>query len=553
MKTALQHPHMRNINVIEVMKTTSAQILVVEDESIIALNLQEVLESLDYCVPAVVASAEQAITQAAELQPNLVLMDICLQGEMDGIQAAEQIWEQLQIPVIYLTGHSDRSTVERVRLTAPFGYLLKPIKKQELYVAIESALQRCERERWMSAVLRSMGDGVIVVDAQEKVKFLNPVAEAITGWSFAQAKDRLLADIFKIVHEQTHLPIESPVAVTLTQGDAIYLENDLLLVTENGTAIPIANSIAPFCDRSGALTGAVLVFRDITARQQAQERDLALEQARQLHEQMVELERLNQLKDDFISTVSHELRTPLTNIKMAIKMLQLVLDRQGLMSPNNDPNSQALVKYVDILRSQSDRELHLVNDLLDLQRLNSDIYPMELTPISLLECISQVVASFQARLQERQLSLQLDIQANLPPLISDLPSLNRIFSELLNNACKYTPPGEQIALSVVLKQPGITQIAADAFSRLPYFLIRVCNSGVEIPAQERSRIFEPFYRLPNGDRYKQGGTGLGLALVKKLVESLNGSIQVESGMGKTCFVIEFYQSIDCQSPLSRDT
>lgn len=545
MKTALQHPQMRNINVIEVMKTTSAQILVVEDESIIALNLQEVLESLDYCVPAVVASAEQAISQATELQPNLVLMDICLQGEMDGIQAAEQIWEQLQIPVIYLTGHSDRSTVERVRLTAPFGYLLKPIKKQELYVAIESALQRCERERWMRAVLRSMGDGVIVVDAQEKVKFLNPVAEAITGWSLAQANDRLLADIFKIVQAQTHLPIENPVAVTLAQGDAIYLENDLLLVAKNGTAIPISNSIAPFCDRFGALAGAVLVFRDLTARQQAKERDLALERARQLHEQMAELERLNQLKDDFISTVSHELRTPLTNIKMAIKMLQLVLDRQGLMSQNNDANSQALVKYVEILRSQSDRELHLVNDLLDLQRLNSDSYPMALTPISLLEeCISQVAASFQARLQQRQLSLQLDIQANLPALISDLPSLNRIFSELLNNACKYTPPGEQIALSVVLKQPEIAQIAADAFSRLPYFLISVCNSGVEIPAQERSLIFEPFYRLPNGDRYKQGGTGLGLALVKKLVESLNGSIQVESGIGRTCFVIKFYQSIN---------
>lgn len=524
------------------MKRELAQILVVEDESIIALNLQEVLESLDYCVSAVVASAEQAIVQATELQPSLVLMDIRLQGEMDGIQAAEQIWEQLQIPVIYLTGHSDRSTVERVRLTAPFGYLLKPTKKQELYVAIESALQRCERERWMSAVLRSMGDGVIVVDVQEQVKFLNLVAESLTGWSFAQAKDRLLADIFNIVQAQTRLPIENPVAVSLAQGDTIYLENDLLLVTKNGTETPISNSIAPFCDRFGRLAGAVLVFRDITARQQAKERDLAIEKARQLHEQMAELERLNQLKDDFISTVSHELRTPLTNIKMAIKMLQLVLDRQGLMSPNNDPNSQALVKYVEILHNQSDRELHLVNDLLDLQRLNSDIYQLELTPISLLECISQVVASFQARLQEQQLSLQLDIEANVPPLISDLPSLNRIFSELLNNACKYTPPGEQISLSVVQQQPKSTQTAVDGFSLLPYFLIRVCNSGGEIPAQGLSRLFEPFYRLPHGDRYKQGGTGLGLALVKKLVESLNGSIRVESGMNQTCFIIEFYPS-----------
>ncbi len=472
---------MKNITTNEVMKKASAQILIVEDESIIALNLQEILESLDYCVSAVVASGEQAIRQAAELQPSLVLMDIRLQGEMDGIQAAEQIWEQFQIPVIYVTGHSDRSTVERVRLTAPFGYLLKPTKQRELYVAIESALQRCERERWMSAVLKGMGDGVIVVDAQQKIKFFNPLAEVITGWSFAQARDRPIADIFNTLQAQTRLPIENPVAVTLEQGTAIYLENNLLLVSKNGTAIPITNSIAPFCDRSGAIAGAVLVFRDATARNQAEERDLALEKARVLHEQMAELERLNNLKDDFISTVSHELRTPLTNIKMAIKMLRLVLDRHGLLSPENNSSSQALTKYVEILSDQCDRQLHLVNDLLDIQRLNADIYPMELTPIPLQEWILQVALSFQARLQERQLHLQLDLEANLPPLISDLPSLDRIFSELLNNACKYTPPGEQITLAVKLRQPKIAQIEADtstALSTLPCFLISVCNSGV---------------------------------------------------------------------------
>jgi len=535
---------MKNLNAIAARKTASARILVVEDESIIALDLQEILESLEYSVPAVVASGEQAIRQAAELQPSLVLMDIRLQGEMDGIQAAEQIWEQFQIPVIYLTGNSDRSTVERARLTAPFGYLLKPIKEQELYVAIESALQRCERERWTSAVLKSMGDGVIVVDAREKIEFLNPMAEILTGWTLAQAIGRPIMDVFHLVQAQTRLPIESPIAVALERDAVIYLEADLLLVSKNGNAIPIADSIAPFRDRWGTLAGAVVVFRDLTARQQAEERDRALEQARQLHEQMVELERLDRLKDDFLSTVSHELRTPLTNIKMAIQMLQLVLDRQGLLSPENNPSSQSLARYMGILSNQCDRELHLVNDLLDLQRLNADTYPIELTPIPLLEWISQVVESFQTRLQERQLSLRLDLEANLPPLMSDLPSLNRIFSELLNNACKYTPPGEQITLAVMFRQAQSpqTEISATTLSTIPCFLISICNRGVEIPSEAMSQIFEPFYRVPNSDRYNQGGTGLGLALVKKLVVSLNGSIRVESGTGQTCFIMEFYQS-----------
>jgi signal transduction histidine kinase len=164
----------------------------------------------------------------------------------------------------------------------------------------------------------------------------------------------------------------------------------------------------------------------------------------------------------------------------------------------------------------------------------------------LLEWISQVAESFQTRLQERQLSLRLDLEANLPPLMSDLPSLNRIFSELLNNACKYTPPGEQITLAIMLRQAESpqTEISATTLSTIPCFLISICNRGVEIPAEALSQIFEPFYRVPNSDRYNQGGTGLGLALVKKLVFSLNGSIRVESGTGQTCFMIEFYQTSD---------
>lgn len=520
--------------------SVAAQILIVEDESIIALNLQEILESLDYGVPAVVASAEQAIICAGELQPSLVLMDIRLQGEMDGIQAAEQIWKQFQIPVIYLTGHSDRSTVERVRLTAPFGYLLKPVKKQELYVAIESALQRCDRERWVSAVLKDMGDGVIVMDEKQKIKYLNYMAEVITGWTLAQARDRPIMDIFNAIQSQTRTPIENPVTVTLERGIVNYLETNLLLLTKNGNAIPISSSIAPFRDSSGTMAGAVLVFRDITSRQQAQERDRALEQAQQLHEEKAELERLGDLKDDFINTVSHELRSPLTNIKMAIKMLQLVLDRQGLLSVETNSDFQSLAKYVEILGTQCDRELHLVNDLLDLQRLNADIYPIELNPIPLQEWITQLTQSFQDRLQERQLNLLLNIDANLPPLISDLSSLHRIFSELLNNACKYTPPKEQITVAVTLKPPAME--ATNKLRGLPCFFISICNSGVEISAEGLSRLFEPFYRLPNGDRYNQGGTGLGLALVQKLVVSLNGSIHVESSEGRTCFIIKFYQS-----------
>jgi PAS domain S-box-containing protein len=453
--------------------------------------------------------------------------------------------------VIYVTGHSDKSTVERARLTVPFGYLLKPIKERELYVAIESALQRCERERWMSTVLNGLGDAVIVTDSEGRTQFLNPMAETLTGWNLVEAKEQPVISIFSLVDEQTRSPLENPLLGVLQQGTLVRLEDNILLAAKDGTFIPIGDSIAPLKDNSGTLTGAVVVFRDTTTRRQAEERNRAIAQAMQLQQQMAELERLNNLKDDFLSTVSHELRTPLANIKMAIRMLELVLDQQGVLSPENNPSFQSLAQYMDILRSQCDQELFLVNDLLDLQRLNANVYSLEPISISLLDWLPHLLEGFQVRAQERQLGLQINLPTVLPPLICDLPSLNRILMELLNNACKYTPPGEQIIVQVELETRSSTDAAVEDPATMtetviaemsqtdsPVIVITVLNTGIEIPAAELPQIFEPFYRVPQSDRWKQGGTGLGLTLVKKLVICLSGSIRVESSPQQTCFVIE---------------
>lgn len=518
------------------VKTPS--ILIVEDESIIAFNLQEVLESLDYSVPAIADSGERAIRQAAELRPNLVLMDIRIKGDIDGIQAAEQIWQRFQIPVIYVTGHSDQATVERARLTAPFGYLLKPIKERELYVAIESALQRSERERWMSKVLNGIGDAVIVIDASGVIKFLNPIAETLTGWQLQDAIGRSHTTVFNLISEPTRLPVHLPIEAALQQNITAHLTGDVLLISKQGAEVPIADSVAPFTDNEGAIAGAVIVFRDVTAQRQAEEHDRTLHQANLWRQRMEELEQINHLKDDFLSTVSHELRTPLTNIKMAIKMLELVLDQQGILSPENNPRWKTLTQYMEILRNQCDQELHLVNDLLDLQRLNANSYPVEQETIPLADWLPELVNSFRTRAQERNLQLSVQLAPDLPPLVSDLPSLNRIFIELLNNACKYTPPGERITLTAHLGQPATPPLEPTPATPCPYFIFTVTNTGVNISAEEQIHIFEPFYRIPRSDRWQQGGTGLGLALVKKLVDCLHGCIRVENHPGQACFIVE---------------
>jgi PAS domain S-box-containing protein len=531
---------------------------VVEDERIIALNLKENLESLGYAVPAIAATGEQAIAAATDLQPDLVLMDIRLKGAMDGIQAAEQIWERLQIPIIYVTGHSDRSTLERAKVTTPFGYVLKPVKERELYVAIETALQRYEREQLLAAIFRGMGDGVIVVDPNCRVRYLNQVAGVLTGWDQLEARDRPLTEVFRIIHEDTQQPMENPVAAALQQDTILYLQERALLMSRNGNIIPISDSVAPLRDNKGNITGAVMVFRDDTQRRLVEERNLAMERARQLEVQTAELQRLSELKDDFLATVSHELRTPLANIKLAVHMLEVTLDQQGVLSREFASDDNPIVRYLKILRDQCNQELSLVNDLLDLQRLNADTYVLELTTIRLQDWIPHVAEGFDEQIRQNQQSLQLNIAVDLPPLVSDAPSLTRILTELLTNACKYTPPGGTISITCAMvsqtteQPPSPEQLetgalvqgadALDTSGETPVslmFQLIVSNSGVEIPTEEQCRIFDPFYRIPRSDRWKHGGTGLGLALVKKLVAQLQGEISLTSQDNSTTFQVQF--------------
>ncbi|WP_236145071.1 response regulator [Nostoc sp. CMAA1605] len=236
------------------------KVLVVEDEYILAINLQETLESLGYTVVDIADTAELAITKASELRPNLILMDIRLRGQTDGIQAAEIIWDILQIPIIYVTGHSDQSTVERATLTFPFGYILKPIREQELYVAIQTALNRYEREQFLCSVLRGMGDGVIVIDTQLKIKYMNQVAEAITGWRLNEVKNQIITEILKLIDEKSQQPVQNPLIFAIQQKSTVYFSGNTLLETKDGSLIPVADSAACLKDYYGEVTGAVMVF-----------------------------------------------------------------------------------------------------------------------------------------------------------------------------------------------------------------------------------------------------------------------------------------------------
>jgi len=245
------------------------RVLVVEDESLVARDIQNMLRSLSYEVLGIVASGEQALQRASKSAPDLVLMDIVLKGDIDGITAAEKLWEEFNIPVIYLTAYADETTFQRAKLTRPFGYLLKPFEERELQTTIEMALYKSrmelklrEREEWLSTVLKSIGDGIIATDQEGLITFMNPLAEKMTGWTQDEALNKSLRDVFCLEGSSS-----GKVTRPEKGGDA----GENILFSRTGCQIPVEQTSTPIIDRKKTHRGNVLVFRDIALRKTAEQ------------------------------------------------------------------------------------------------------------------------------------------------------------------------------------------------------------------------------------------------------------------------------------------
>lgn len=246
----------------------------------------------------------------------------------------------------------------------------------------------------------------------------------------------------------------------------------------------------------------------------------------ELEVRMEELQQLDQIKDAMLNTISHELRAPMANIKMATQMLEVALTAAYQQPDESGAVAGSLERgqtYLQILQHECDREIALINDLLDMQRIEAGAVTIVLDVIDVDSWLRQVVAPFQGRAQERELSLEIEWHDVAMSVVSDAELLGRIVAELLHNACKYTPPGERIIVIVG--------------SSTDWLQLQIQNFGVEIPDDQLPQIFERFYRIAQIDVWQQGGTGLGLSIVQRLVEILQGQIQAESYTNQTCFTV----------------
>lgn len=259
---------------------TPARVLVVEDEALIAEEIQDRLTRLGYMVIGVADTGLQAMAAAEQMRPDLVLMDIRLKGQMDGIEAGEHIYRNFEIPIVFLTAHSDQATFQRAKLSAPFGYILKPFRERDLLMAIEMAMHRHMLERQLKdshltflTILNSVAEGVIATDIDGRVRFMNPTAEVMTGWRIQDAQGQALEKVLALVDEETRAAVVYPADTVLHQEPAFFSAQPVVLLhRRQASEFPVEISIAPIMSATGKLAGTAVSFLNISARRRAEQK-----------------------------------------------------------------------------------------------------------------------------------------------------------------------------------------------------------------------------------------------------------------------------------------
>ncbi len=597
----------------------AAEILIVDDQPDNIRTLAAILSQHSYQVRKSL-NGESALASARSFPPDLILLDIRM-PIMDGYAvcaALKQDPTTAQIPVIFLSALSEVSDKARGFAIGAVDYITKPFQAEEVLIRIQhqlllrqqqaelvrlnQQLQQCNLvlEEKVQARTQSLQESLTFEATLKRIS--DHVRDSLNSQEILQAAlaelDQVLAlkrchaSLYTSGQVITHLyaqaeqdPEHTALAsalealpgmrAQLSAGEAFAF----CILPGNGRETSLAILASPIFDdrlEHKGIAGTLWLFREAGAsfsdsevrlvQQVANQCAIALRQARlyeAAQQQVQELQRLNQLKDDFLSTVSHELRSPLATINLAADMIPVLINQ--MLEAQTIPADSKLCRYLTVLKEACHRELRLVDDLLNLQTLEAGNYTLQSTPIKLSQWLPIILQSAQAQAASQQQTLTLRIPPDLPILYTDSPSLNRIMTELVYNACKYTPLGGTITVSASVQAsvPASTTESATVTPDLPFsgedaacvsceaagrsgnlpveetLQITVHNTGSHIPATEYDRIFDKFYRIPHPDPWKHGGTGLGLALVKKLVESLGATITVTSDDQGTGFRLLF--------------
>jgi PAS domain S-box-containing protein len=357
---------------------------------------------------------------------------------------------------------------------------------------IEAALR--DQREWLRVTLESIGDAVIATDTSGRVTFLNPTAQALIGWPEEETVGRPLDEIFTIVNEDTREPVQSPVAKVLRDGVAAGLANHTVLIARDGREIPIDDSAAPIRGEDGTVLGVVLVFHDISERRNLE---------RELRHRAGRLAEADRRKDEFLAMLAHELRNPLAPIRNALHIMAMP-----------GASGEAVARVREMMERQVLHMVRLVDDLLDISRITRGKIELRKEAVDITNLIRRTVEAVEWQAKARNLNIRLSLPAEPCGVEVDPTRLDQVILNLLNNALKFTEPGGLIEVDVRRQKSGLQ--------------ISVRDTGVGIEPELLPEIFEPFLQGSRSLDRSQGGLGIGLTLVRNLVEMHGGTVTAQS-------------------------
>ena len=354
---------------------------------------------------------------------------------------------------------------------------------------LKSAVEKLTgEEKKMTAIVNSIAEGLILVDSDNRVLHINPAAERLLDLS-ADSIDKDITEIIQneeLIHifeeDQRQILQHKPTDQIPSKNEGINLISEVTLARYNEKLV-LRIIASPFLNENGLILGTVYLFDDITREKE-----------------------IDQMKSDFISLVSHELRTPLTSI---IGFVSFILD--GKAGTINDRQRNSLAR----VQRQSKRLAALINDLLDISRIESGRIQMDQASISLLEIVTQRIEEIRPQADEKSIQLVLTAPESVPNILGDEARMGQVFTNLIGNAIKFTPNNGEVSVKV------------EADGHLLH--VEVIDTGPGIPPEERQKIFDKFYQLSDISTRQQGGSGLGLSISKSIVEAHGGKLWIDDG------------------------
>ncbi len=489
--------------------TGSTSVLIVEDEWMVAWDLERSLKEMGYQVVATVDSSHEALRVAAERRPDVALMDIRINGDSDGITTAAALSQQFGVPVVYLTAYTDDATLSRAAQTQAYGYVVKPFTSREVRSAIEVARHKhaadarlAQSERWLATTLRSIGDAGVACDGARAVRLMNPAAEALTGWKEAEARGRPVEEVVRIhsgsaPHDPLRDALENRAIRTLPPGAT-------LVPRGGGEPTEIDDSAAPI-EHEGAVLGAVLVFRDVTRQRRAQRQQEASDRLASL--------------GAMAAGVGQELADPLSFVTSNVGLLAAGLDQveaaihNGQVGPELSSRVEEMIEVVDEVKVSTERIRRIVSDLDLFNRPAGD----PRAPVDVRELLQWALRVTGGQVRHRG-RLSSDLQP-VPRVMASEIGLGQVFVNLLAHAAHSLPAGAEDSNEVRVR----CGLAPDG-----RVSVTVADTGGGISPEHLDRLFTPSF----SPRAAGAGAGMGLSVSHNLVTALGGELRARSKLGE---------------------